>query len=103
MDDESVKLSGKIQLTGFKDVDGSSMNVISKIINSHAKRIAELTKNLESLHITVKSVHEREKSEKYEIHAKIIDNGKVYASEITDRNLLVAVDTVLKKMINELD
>ena len=101
--EDAVKLGSNIQLTGFRDIDSSSMNVINKIINNHAKRIAELTKKLELLHITVKSVHEREKSEKYEVHAKIIDNGKIYASEITDRNLLVAVDTVLKKMVNELD
>lgn len=101
--DEENKLGGNIQLTGFRDVDSSSMNVINKIINSHAKRIAELTKKLEQLHITVKSVHEREKSEKYEVHCKIIDNGKIYASEMVDRNLLVAVDKVLEKMVNELD
>jgi len=58
---------------------------------------------MELLHITLKAVHEREKSEKYEVHAKVIDGGKVYASEITDRNLFVAVDSVLKKVVNEMD
>ena len=103
MEDESIKLGGNIQLTGFRDIDGSSMIVLKKIIGNYVKRISELTKKLEVLHITLKSVHEREKSEKYEVHAKIIDGGKVYASEITDRNLFVAVDTVLKKIVNELD
>lgn len=101
--DESIKLGGDIQLAGFRDLDSSSMDVLKKIIASHAKRIGELAKRLEILHITLKPVHEREKSEKYEVHAKIIDDGKVYASEMTDRNLFVAVDKVLKKIVNEMD
>ena len=103
MEDESIKLGGNIHLTGFRAIDGSSMVVLKKIIGNYAKRISELTKKLEVLHITLKSVHEREKSEKYEVHAKIIDDGKVYASEVTDRNLFVAIDIVLKKIVNELD
>ena len=103
MDEENVKLGGNIELTGFRDIDSSSMTVLKKIIGNYAKRIAELTKRLETLHITLKPIHQKEKSEKYEIHAKIIDNGKVYVSEITDRNLFVAIDSVLKKIVNELD
>lgn len=103
MDEETHKLGGNIELTGFRAIDSSSMIVLKKIIGNHAKRISELTKKLETLHITLKSVHEREKSEKYEIHAKVIDDGKVYASEVTDRNLFAAVDSVLKKIVNELD
>ena len=103
VDEESVKLGGNIQLSGFRDIDSSSMIVLKKIIGNHAKRIAELTKKMEVLHITLKSVHEREKSEKYEVHAKIIDDGKICTSEVTDRNLFAAVDSVLKKIVNELD
>lgn len=103
MENGSFKLGGNIELTGFRNIDSSSIIVIKKIIGNYAKRIAELTKKLEKLHITLKPVHEREKSEKYEVHAKVIDNGKVYSSEITDRNLFVAVDSALKKIINELD
>ena len=103
MDNETARLGGNIQLTGFRDIDSPSMTVLKKIIGNYARRIAELTKKLETLHITLKPVHEREKSEKYEVHAKIIDDGKVYASEITDRNLFVAVDSVLKKIVNEMD
>jgi len=103
MNDESRKLGGNIELSGFRDIDESSMIVLKKIIGSHAKRISELAKKMDTLHITLKPVHEREKSEKYEVHAKVVDGGKVYASETTDRNLFVAVDVVLKKVANELD
>ena len=92
-----------IQLTGFRDIDSSSMTVLKKIIGNYAKRISELTKKMGTLHITLKPIHEREKSEKYEVHAKVVDDGKVYASEMVDRNLFVAIDSVLKKLVNELD
>ena len=102
MDESNIK-GGNIELSGFRDIDISSMAVVNKLVGNHAKRIAELTKKLVKLHLTLKPVHEREKSEKYEVHAKVVDDGKVYASEVTDRNLFVAVDSVLKKIVNELD
>lgn len=100
---ESISPVSNIQLAGFRDVDSSSMIVVRKIVNNYARRISELTEKLEVLKVTLKPVHEREKSEKYELHAKLVDNGKVYASEMTDRNLFVAVDTVLSKLVSEMD
>ena len=96
-------LGGNIELAGFRDLDGATMVVLKKIVGNHTKRIEELADKLELLHLTLKQVHEREKSEKYEIHAKIVDDGKVFASDVTDRNLFVAVDNVLKKITNEMD
>ncbi|MAG91975.1 hypothetical protein CMO83_04835 [Candidatus Woesearchaeota archaeon] len=101
--DDNKKLGGNIELAGFRDLDGATMVVLKKIVGNHAKRIEELADKLELLHLTLKQVHEREKSEKYEIHAKIVDDGKVFASDVTDRNLFVAVDNVLKKITNEMD
>ena len=103
MDDESLKLGGNIQLTGFRGIDSSSMVIVKKLVGNYAKRISELAKRLETLHVTLKQIHEREKSEKYEVHAKIVDDGKVYASETVDRNLFVAIDSALKKLVHELD
>ena len=101
--EEDNNLSDGVQLTGFRDIDSSSMVVVKKIVGNYARRFSELADKMETLHVTLKPIHQREKSEKYEIHAKLIDNGKVYASEIVDRNLFVAVDDVLKKLANELD
>ena len=103
MDDESVQLGGNIQLTGFRVIDSSSMIVIKKIVGNYTKRISDLAKRLETLHVTLKPIHQREKSEIYEVYAKAIDDGKVYASETTNRNLFVAVDDALKKIVNEMD
>lgn len=103
MTNEDVSSKVQVQLAGFRKIDSSSMEIVSKNIINHAKRIAELAGGISKLHITLKPVHEREKSEIYDIHAKVTDGGKVYASHVTDRNLFVAVDKALQKVINEMD
>jgi|SRR3989344_192605 len=100
---DDMQLGGNIQLSGFREIDGSSMIVLKKIIGNHARRITELAKKMETLHVTLKPIHEREKSEKYEVHGRVLDDGKMYTSEVVDRNLFVAVDSVLKKIVNEMD
>ena len=103
MEEESHKLGGNIELTGFRDIDSSSMIVLKKIIGNHARRLSELSQKMENLHITLKPIHEREKSEKYEVHAKLNNNGKIYVAESVDRNLFVAVDDVLKRISREME
>jgi len=100
--DDIMKLGGNIQLAGFRDIDGASMIVLKKIIGNYVKKMSELSEKFESLHVTMKPIHVKEKSEKYEIHAKLLDNGKPVVSEVVDRNLFMAVDSALKKIENEL-
>lgn len=100
--EDAMQLGGNIILTGFREIDGASMVVLKKIVGNYAKRMSELTGKFEQLTLTMKPVHEKEKSEKYEIHAKLNDNGKLYTSEVTERNLFIAVDNALKKVVNEI-
>jgi len=102
MMEESQKLGGNIELTGFRDTDGSAMIVVKKIVGNYARKIAGRSKKLETIHVTLKPIHQRETSEKYEVHAKVLDDGKVYASEAVDRNLFVAIDDVLKRIVKEM-
>lgn len=97
-----MQLGGNIVLTGFRDLDGSSMVVLKKIVGNYAKKMSEISEKFESLSLTMKKVHETEKSELYEIHAKLMDNGKPVVSEVTDRNLFIAIDGVLKKIVSEI-
>ncbi len=100
--DDNIQLGGNIQLSGFRDIDGASMVVLKKIIGNYARRMSDISEKFESLHITMKPVHETEKSEKYDIHAKLIDNGKLFVSEVVERNLFIAIDNALKKIVNEI-
>ena len=100
--DDLMQLGGNIELSGFKDIDGASMVVLKKIIGNYGRRFSDRSDNFESLKITMKQVHETEKSEKYEIHAQLTDNGKPIASEVIERNLFIAVDNALKKIESQL-
>ena len=101
--DESHKLGGNIELSGFRELDSSTVAVLNKTIGNHIRRISELCKKIYNLHITLKPIHQREKSEKYEIHAKLNNDGKIYAAEAVDRNLFVAVDDALRRLTSELE
>ncbi len=102
MTEETVTLGGNIELAGFKDIDGGSAVVLKKIIGNYARRFSEICNKFELLKLQMKKVHEREKSEIYEIHGFVLDNGKHYSSHISDPNLFFAVDKVLKKLEAEI-
>ena len=98
MEDNILQLGGNIELSGFSILDGGMMIVLKKIIGNYARRMSDRAKNFEKLSITIKTVH----GSQYELHAKMLDNGKAVTSAITDRNLFVAVDSALKKIMNEI-
>jgi|TARA_B100001964_G_scaffold228599_1_gene279931 ribosome-associated translation inhibitor RaiA len=97
-----MQLGGNIELSGFKDLDGSSMVVLKKIIGNYGRRMSDISDKFESLKITMKPVHETEKSEKYEIHAQLMNDGKPFVSEVVERNLFIAIDSALKKIESQL-
>ena len=102
MDDDIVTLGGNIQLSGFGEIDPADMMVLRKIIRTKARHFGNKCKNMELLKLTMKKVHGQERSEKYEVHAMVIDDGSHYTSTATERNLFFAVDGSLKKIESEI-
>jgi len=102
MDEDLLQLGGNIELSGFREIEGGAMIILKKIIGNYAKKMADKSNNFEKLSLTVKSVHETEKSQKFELHAKLLDNGKAHTSSAVDRNIFVAVDSSLKAIMNSL-
>ncbi|MEK6892311.1 MAG: HPF/RaiA family ribosome-associated protein [Nanoarchaeota archaeon] len=100
---EKETVSPTIELSGFRDIDSSSREVIRANVERHVRKLSVHTKNMQNLHITLKTLHQREKSEIYDIHARLKDDGKFYVSHTTDRNLFAAIDTALEKLTHELD
>jgi len=96
-----VELGGNIELVGFEEIDGGSMIVVKKVVGNYAKKFSEICKQFQNLKVTLKKVHEREKSEKYELQGKLVNDGKVFNSEMTDMNLFFALDKILKAMETE--
>lgn len=103
MDEDLLQLGGNIELSGFREIEGGAMIILKKIIGNYAKKMADKSENFEKLSLTVKSVHETEKNKKFELHAKLVDNGKAHTSSAVDRNIFVAVDSSLKSIMNSLD
>ena len=91
----------RVELTGFKDEDPSVVDMVNTIVKKHLNRIAEIEHKCDWLRITMKRVHEREKSEIYEVHAHLHSPGNTYSSVCVERNLMSAVDSVIEKAINE--
>ena len=96
----TLELGGNIQLTGFRELDPATLVIVKKIVGNFVKDMSATNSKFQGLHLTLKTVHEREKSEKYEIHAHLkIDT--TYTAYVVDRNLLVGLDSVLKKVEKE--
>ncbi|MBW2982008.1 hypothetical protein KY343_03955 [Candidatus Woesearchaeota archaeon] len=103
MEEKTLQLGGNIELSGFSELEPSIMIVLKKIVGNYVRRMSDKCKGFEKLTVTMKTVHAREKGEKYELHAKMIENGKSYTSSYVDRNLFIAVDSSLKAIINSLE
>ena len=101
-EEDAVVLGGNIHLAGFKEIDSSSMTVAKKMIGNHVHRFGELSQ-VEELKITVKKIHEREKSEKYELQARLRTDGRFLKAEAVDRNLFFAIDAVMKRLESEIE
>ncbi len=97
-EEDSVALGGNIELSGFREVDGGRMIVLKKIVGNFARKLSDQSSTFEQLNLRLKPVHAHEKSEYYELYGKVVDNGKVYTSQVTDRNLFILLDAVLKKI-----
>jgi len=95
-DSENLLLGGNIELVGFKELDGSSMVILKKMIGNHVRKMSETTEKFEKLTVTMKKVGAG--NNKFEISAKMLDNGRIVNSEITDFNLFFTVDKALSSI-----
>ena len=91
----------RVELTGFRDEDSSTVEMVNKIITRHLNRIGELEHKSDWIRVTMKKVHEREKSELYEVHCHLHSPGKTYSTVFVGRNLMASVDKVIEKAISE--
>lgn len=96
MESDNMMLGSSIELIGFKDLDGGSMVILKKMIGNHVRKISESAENFEKITIHMKKVGAGDN--KFEIQAKMIDNGKPVTSEVTDFNLFFTLDKTLRQI-----
>jgi hypothetical protein len=98
---ESVSLGGNIELVGFKQVSLADVVVVKKLVGHYTRKIQEHAPNFEKIQIFLKEIHKIDNNAKHEIHVKVLDGGKAFGSEIVDKNLFIALDNALKKVLAE--
>lgn len=90
---ETIKLGGNIELTGFSDLDGGSMIILKKIVGSYTRKFSDSLKDFEKLILEL-----NEQGNELEINAKLMVGGKETSANTKDKNLFVALDSVLKEL-----
>ncbi len=96
-----LNLGGNIELVGFKQVSLSDVVVVKKVVGHYTRKIQENAPNFQKVTIILKEIHKIDNNAKHEIHVKVEDGGLHYASEVVDKNLFVALDSALKKVLAE--
>ena len=102
-ENQTIQLGGNIELSGFKEIDGGSMIIIKKIVGSYVRKFADKTQNLQKFSLNMKKVHSNQENAIFELHGNIIRDGKTYSAETAERNLFVAVDSVMRKLENSIN
>ncbi len=100
MANDNLDLGGNIRLTGFGETDGATMIIVKKMVGSFVRKVDSRDMGFQNLSLTLKRVHANPQSEssgKFELRANLIAD-KQHNAEVTHPNLLVAIDSVLKKI-----
>lgn len=98
--EETIKLGGSIELSGFNNLDGGQMIVLKKIVGNYARKMEDKCRNFEALKLHLKQIGDQKK---FELKGQIVDGGNIYPSSAVEHNLFVGVDSVLKKLVNTLN
>jgi ribosome-associated translation inhibitor RaiA len=103
MERENINLGNQIVLSGFNELDGGSMVILRKMIGNEVRKLSDRCEQFQELKLVMKKVHETKASQSYEVRGNIIDNGRTFHSEFTDRNVFMTVSKVLEKLEHELE
>lgn len=93
-----MELGGNITLSGFSERDFAELIVIKKVVGQYARKLHDSHEGFSHLTITFKTVG----SKQFELHAKAEIDGTQIVSAVTDHNLFVALDSVLKKVVAQI-
>ncbi|MBI2145072.1 hypothetical protein HYU18_01995 [Candidatus Woesearchaeota archaeon] len=101
MADDPFSPDGLVKLVGFDVLDKSVIEDIKLIVRKKLKRLSELCKTFEQLVLHLKKVHAQPHSEKYELRATLKDKGKIYTTDVTHKDLPLALEEALENLESE--
>ena len=90
----TIQFGERIQLNNFNELEPGTLTILKKIIGNNANHFHDF----KTLHLTLKDVHKKEKSEKYQVNAQLELNDKHYEAETTNFNLFFAINEVFEKL-----
>lgn len=93
---EPQLLGGNIELSGFRALDAGSMIVLKKIIGNYARKFSDQHGG-EKLALAL-----RQESDNLALSGTVLRQGSSIVAEHAEKNIFVLVDTVLKKLENQL-
>jgi hypothetical protein len=93
---EPQVLGGNIELAGFRELDGGTMIVLKKIIGNYARRFSD-QHGSEKLALQL-----RRDAGVFALAGSVVCKGRAISADHADKNIFVLVDTVLKKLENNL-
>ena len=103
MKDNLIVGDALIELSGFQDINNADMAAAQRIINNYVRKMEGICSNFSGLRVRLKPLHQTKHNlKKFELHAQINDNGHIYPAETVEHNLLTGVNSVCKKLVNEI-
>ena len=96
--EDTKKLGGNIELSGFSLLDRDTIVIVKKMVGSYARKFSDTLDDFEKLSLRMKPVHNSEAPKNFELYGKLVRSGKVITSEVNDRNLFFAIDSIMKKI-----
>ena len=100
MVEETLVLGGNIELTGFRDVDRSSLVIVKKLVGNYARKFNETSSDFEKLSLHLKTLNESKT--RFELHGKLVSEGNPVVAMESDFNLFFVIDRTLKKIEGQL-
>jgi ribosome-associated translation inhibitor RaiA len=95
----AIQLGDRIELKNFEELEPGELTILKKMIGNHANKFHDFQK----LHINLKTVHSKEKSQKFQINGQLETDNKHFEAESTNFNLFFAINEVLDRLREQLE
>ena len=92
-----MELGGNISLNGFSGQDRDTMVIVKKLVGSYVKTLCEENDGFKSLSLNLNTGTESSNPQKFLLEGILVADDE-YKAEAEEKNLMIAIDKVLKKL-----